>query len=132
MRLGRVLGNVVATVKHPALVGAKLLLVDFETPQGPLAGRPALVLDAVDAGVGDRVLVVDEGNAAAQVLGRARGHRFGLARGFGGQLICVVPALELVVAVTSDPTRPARSGGYFGDLMRLVEDEIVRDAERLA
>ena len=65
-------------------------------------------------------------------LGRARGHRFGLARGFGGQLICVVPALELVVAVTSDPTRPARSGGYFGDLMRLVEDEIVRDAERLA
>jgi len=73
MRLGRVLGNVIATVKHPALVGAKLLLVDFETPTGELAGRPTLVLDAVDAGEGDRVLLVDEGNAAAQILGRDRG-----------------------------------------------------------
>ena len=64
-------------------------------------------------------------------LGRTRGHRFALARGFGGQLITVVPDLELVVAVTSDPTRPARSGGYFGALMRLVEDEIVPKAVSL-
>jgi CubicO group peptidase (beta-lactamase class C family) len=62
-------------------------------------------------------------------LGRARGRRFALARGFGGQLIAVVPDLELVVVVTSDPTRPARSGGYFGDLMRFVEGEVVREAE---
>lgn len=73
MRLGRVLGDVISTVKHPALAGAKLLLVDFETPAGALAGRPALALDAVDAGEGDRVLVLDEGNSAAQVLGRTRG-----------------------------------------------------------
>ena len=57
-------------------------------------------------------------------LGRAPGHRVALARGYGGQLICVVPDLALTVAVTSDPTRPARSEGYFGDLMRLVEDDI--------
>ena len=81
MRLGRVIGNVVATVKHPALAGAKLLLVDFETPTGKLAGRPTLVLDAVDAGEGDRVLVVDEGNAAAQILGRPRGPVRALAVG---------------------------------------------------
>jgi CubicO group peptidase (beta-lactamase class C family) len=62
-------------------------------------------------------------------LGRARGHRMALARGFGGQLICVVPDLELVVAVTSDPTRPARSGGYFGELTRFVGDEVAREAE---
>ena len=73
MRIGRVIGNVVSTVKHPALLGAKLLVVDFETPAGGLAGRPTMVLDAVDAGEGDRVLVVDEGNAAAQILGRGRG-----------------------------------------------------------
>jgi CubicO group peptidase (beta-lactamase class C family) len=62
-------------------------------------------------------------------LGRARGHDFALARGYGGQLVCVVPDLALTAAVTSDATRPARSGGYFGELMRLVEDKIVPEAE---
>ena len=55
-------------------------------------------------------------------LGRAGGHPFALARGYGGQLISVVPDLELTVAITSDPTQPARSEGYFGELMRLVAD----------
>jgi CubicO group peptidase (beta-lactamase class C family) len=63
-------------------------------------------------------------------LGRARGHRFALARGYGGQLIAVVPDLALTVAITSDPTQPARSGGYFGDLTRLIATEIVPAAER--
>lgn len=62
-------------------------------------------------------------------LGRARGHDFALARGYGGQLVCVVPDLALTAAITSDPTRPARSGGYFGELMRLVEDRLLPDAE---
>jgi microcompartment protein CcmK/EutM len=71
--LGRVTGEVVATVKHPHLAGRKLLLV---TPE-PTSGRPprpaVIAVDTVDAGVGDRVLVADEGNAAAQVLGMPRG-----------------------------------------------------------
>ena len=62
-------------------------------------------------------------------LGRARGHPFALARGYGGQLIAVVPDLALTVAITSDPTRPARSEGYFGELMRLLADTIVPEAE---
>ena len=62
-------------------------------------------------------------------LGRARGHPFALARGYGGQLISVVPDLALTVAITSDPTRPARSEGYFGELMRLLADTIVPEAE---
>ena len=62
-------------------------------------------------------------------LGRRRGWRLALARGYGGQLICVVPDLELTLAVTSDPTRPARSGGYFGDLMRLIADDAIPEAE---
>ena len=62
-------------------------------------------------------------------LGRARGHPFALARGYGGQLIAVVPDLALTVAITSDPTQPARSEGYFGELMRLLADTIVPEAE---
>lgn len=62
-------------------------------------------------------------------LGRAGRHRMALARGYGGQLIAVVPSAELTVAITSDPTRPARSEGYFGDLTRLVAGTIVPEAE---
>ncbi|WBU62804.1 serine hydrolase domain-containing protein [Paracoccus aerodenitrificans] len=48
-------------------------------------------------------------------------------RGYGGQLLVVVPERRLSVAITSDPALPARSDGYFGDLRRLVE-QIVRAA----
>jgi CubicO group peptidase (beta-lactamase class C family) len=62
-------------------------------------------------------------------LGRRAGRRLALARGYGGQLIALVPELDLTVVVTSDPTRPARSEGYFGDLMDLVADAVIPDAE---
>lgn len=55
-------------------------------------------------------------------LGRDGGSDFALARGYGGQVICVVPDLELTIAITSDPDQPARSQGYFGDLMALMRD----------
>lgn len=73
MFLARVVGDVVATVKHPALAQRKLLLVQPLTGDGAPVGRPAIAVDSVDAGVGDHVLVVDEGNGAAQVLRRSRG-----------------------------------------------------------
>lgn len=50
---------------------------------------------------------------------------YALARGYGGQLIGIVPELKLTVAITSDPTRLARSMGYFGDLLRLVDNHII-------
>lgn len=58
-------------------------------------------------------------------LGRSNGVRYALARGYGGQLICIVPELSLTIAITSDPTRPARSAGYFGDLMALIDQHIL-------
>ena len=64
-------------------------------------------------------------------LGRERGQRLALARGYGGQLLCLVPDLALTVAITSDPTRPARSEGYFGELRRLIADAVIPDAERV-
>jgi CubicO group peptidase (beta-lactamase class C family) len=48
-----------------------------------------------------------------------------VARGYGGQVIAAHPARRLAVAITSDPTRPATSGGYFGALMRLLDGPIL-------
>jgi hypothetical protein len=50
-------------------------------------------------------------------------------RGYGGQMLFVLPSLDLTVAVTSDPTRPARSEGYAGDLHRLLIETILPEAE---
>ncbi|WP_226621782.1 serine hydrolase domain-containing protein [Alloyangia pacifica] len=60
-------------------------------------------------------------------LTRFDGAQAAYARGYGGQMLVVVPEREMVVAITSDPMRPARSGGYFGDLRNLV-DQIVAAA----
>ena len=61
-------------------------------------------------------------------LGREGAVDYALARGYGGQIICVVPELSLTIAITSDPTLPARSGGYFGDLIRLINQAIIPTA----
>jgi CubicO group peptidase (beta-lactamase class C family) len=58
-------------------------------------------------------------------LGQAAGQDYALARGYGGQVICIVPGLALSLALTSDPTRPARSEGYFGDIMTLIEEVVI-------
>jgi CubicO group peptidase (beta-lactamase class C family) len=63
-------------------------------------------------------------------LGSTEGTDFVLARGYGGQVICIVPSLDLSIALTSDPTRPARSGGYFGDVMALIENAIIPTAHQ--
>lgn len=48
------------------------------------------------------------------------------ARGYGGQMLYVIPSADLTVAITSDPTRPARTDGHVGDLHRMVADDIIR------
>ena len=73
MFTARVVGEVVATIKHADLAARKLLLVHPVTPAGAPTRSPQIAVDAVDAGVGDTVLVADEGNGAAQVLHRPRG-----------------------------------------------------------
>ena len=47
-----------------------------------------------------------------------------LARGYGGQIIAALPRSGLAVAITSDPTRPARSDGYFGALLALLRGPV--------
>ncbi|MBY6047583.1 serine hydrolase domain-containing protein [Vannielia litorea] len=57
-------------------------------------------------------------------IGESGGMSYALARGYGGQVLAVCPEAEVVVTITSDPTQPARSGGYFGQLQALVEQVI--------
>ena len=61
-------------------------------------------------------------------LGVADGQPVALARGYGGQVICLVPEQQMTIVITSDTTRPARSEGYFGDLMRLIGGTILPEA----
>ncbi len=68
MYIGRVSGTVVATIKHETFNGRKLLLVDRLTPEGEETGAYDICVDSAHAGVGDIVLVLDEGNGARQVL----------------------------------------------------------------
>jgi len=70
MILGRVLGEVVATQKHPSHHGRKILIVQPVNPDDTDRGDTILALDAVDSGVGDRVLVVQEGYSAMSAAGR--------------------------------------------------------------
>ncbi|WP_346796806.1 serine hydrolase [Halomonas sp. Bachu 37] len=49
------------------------------------------------------------------------GQQVAYARGYGGQMLAVVPSRHLSIAITSDPTKPASSDGYFLDLQRLAE-----------
>lgn len=70
MQIARVVGTVVATQKNRKLAGAKLLLVQPLTLEGEAKGVALIAIDAVGAGVGERVLVVIEGKAAGDALGR--------------------------------------------------------------
>ena len=69
MYIGRVFGNVVATIKHPTFDGHKLLLVERLRPDTGMAeAKYDIAVDLAQAGPGDTVLVLDEGNGARQLL----------------------------------------------------------------
>jgi microcompartment protein CcmK/EutM len=69
MIIARVVGTVVATQKQEAHEGKKILLLQPLNLEGQPAGDVVVGLDAVDAGVGDRVLVVQEGFSAMTSVG---------------------------------------------------------------
>jgi ethanolamine utilization protein EutN len=66
--LCRVEGSVVATIKHPALSGRALLVVQPIDEKGVANAKSFVAVDHAQAGIGDRVLVLREGNGARQVL----------------------------------------------------------------
>ncbi len=70
MFLAKVVGNIVSTIKNGYLKGHKLLIVNEISPEGSLIGKNDIIaLDVVDAGIGDKVIVVREGDAVQQILG---------------------------------------------------------------
>jgi ethanolamine utilization protein EutN len=68
MKLARVVGNVVSTINSPAFDGRTLLLCDLLEPSGQPSGGYLIAVDAIGAGPGETVLLLDEGNGARQVL----------------------------------------------------------------
>ena len=70
MLIGRVVGTVVATQKNAKLESAKLMLVQILSLEGEPRGAAILAIDSVGAGVGEKVLVVIEGRAAGEALGK--------------------------------------------------------------
>lgn len=70
MLIARVVGELVATQKHPSHEGRKLLLVQPLHLDGSNRGDPVVALDAVDAGVGDQVLLTTDGFSAMTSVGR--------------------------------------------------------------
>ncbi|MGH8915144.1 MAG: EutN/CcmL family microcompartment protein [Acidimicrobiia bacterium] len=72
MKVGRVVGTVISTVNIPLLDAHRLLLCDVEDVDGSVSGY-TIAVDVVDAGVGDTVLILDEGSSARQILGLDHG-----------------------------------------------------------
>ena len=70
MQICTVVGTVVSSHKNRKLEGAKLLLVQPMTLEGKPRGAAVLAIDSVGAGVGERVLLVIEGKAAGDALGK--------------------------------------------------------------
>jgi ethanolamine utilization protein EutN len=69
MILGKVCGTIHSTINHPFYDGKRLLVVDkLDAYQNP-TGKYLICIDSVDAGVGETVLMLDEGNGARQIVG---------------------------------------------------------------
>jgi len=69
MILARVTGRLVSTIHHPGMDGRALLVLDKLDARGEPTGGYVIAVDAVGAGAGETVLMVDEGNGARQILG---------------------------------------------------------------
>jgi len=92
--LGRIIGTVVSTVKHPEYKGLKLLVVQPVDTNGAASGDSFIAVDDVQAGVGDTVLAIREGNGARQIFKR---------RDF--------PIRAVIVGIVDDVNVPSQDGG---------------------
>jgi len=93
MRLCRVVGNVTSTVKHPVYDGKRLLIVQPIDESGADSGESFLAVDHAQAGAGETVLVLREGNGVRQLL----------------QLGAQVPIRSLIVGVVDEVVTESES-----------------------
>jgi len=104
MLIGRVIGDITATQKHPTHEGRKLLLVQPLELDGRHRGAPVVAVDSVSAGIGDRVLLVLDGYAAFTAAGHKKAP-------IDAAVIGVVDAVELAPAPSQDARAAAGSAG---------------------
>lgn len=69
MQIGRIVGQAVATVKHPSMTGWRLLVAQPLTVDGKADGEPLLAIDSLGAGVGDLAILSNDGAGARQMVG---------------------------------------------------------------
>lgn len=94
MNLGIVLGSVTCTIQHPSYLGRKLMVVELCKPDWSPLKKEVLAVDTVNAGLGDRVLLLKEGNSARLILGDPN-----------------PPLQELIVAVVDNVSLIKKSNG---------------------
>ena len=87
MKFGRVSGTVVSTISHPLYDQRRLLMCDLLDADGNDTGDYLICVDTVDAGAGETVLILGEGNGARQVLAWKDGPIRALVVGVVDQLI---------------------------------------------
>lgn len=68
MKIAKVVGTVVSTINAPVFDERRLLLCDYVDPDGEPTGDYVIAVDVVDAGAGETVLIIDEGNGARQIV----------------------------------------------------------------
>ena len=69
MVLAKVIGTVTCTVKNRHYVGRRIMVVQPVDAQGREQGKSMLAVDGVQSGVGDLVVIFDEGGSARGILG---------------------------------------------------------------
>ncbi len=69
MIIGTVKGDIVSTIDHPFYKGKRLLVVEKEDATGKPGGYIVAIDGNIGAGVGERVLIIDEGGSARQIIG---------------------------------------------------------------
>ena len=73
MKIARVCGTVVCTIQHPSYEGLRLMLCEYLDGQGQTTGKQEIAVDRVQAGIGDVVLIMSEGNGVRQLMGQDAG-----------------------------------------------------------
>ena len=68
MIIGRVSGTIYSTINHEFYDGKKMMIVDKLNADGIPTGKYLVAVDSVQAGIGETVLVIDEGNSARQII----------------------------------------------------------------
>ena len=68
MQLAQVKGRVTTTVRHPSLVGVRLLLCQLLGSEGQVVGDPVIAVDKLGAGRNDRVILTSDGQGLRELL----------------------------------------------------------------